>query len=229
MREPNWTKRELAILKKLYESGVPLQKIAAELNRSLAAVRGRAQIEGFRRPNRMGHREISDLRSRAIACGLDEAHLLKCPTSLKILVHLANADIAAKHDLDELCLMGTSARNLAIQDLKESGLVLVDIFSRPSEIVLTRRAYKTRTEPSFVDLAAVRDGILPTLDELTDALESWTVANCHNPESVDRYGEFIVRQLINAQSGDITHAAFYSIFFDFERMKAEEPEANDSD
>jgi len=214
MREPNWTKRELAVLKKLYESGVPLQKIAAELNRSLAAVRGRAQIQGYRRPKRMGHKELSDLRSQAVACGLDEAHLPKSPAAIKIMVHLADSDIAAKHDLDRLCSMSQSGRNLAIQDLKACGLVLVDDFARPSEIVLTRRAYKTRTEPSFVDQAAVRDGILPTLDELTGALESWAAANCHNPESVDRYGEFIVRQLINAQSGDITPAEFYSIFFD---------------
>lgn len=229
MREPNWTKRELAILKKFYESGVQSQTIAAELNRSLAAVRGRAQIQGYRRPNRMGHKEITDLRTRAVACGLDEAHLPKCPTSLKILVHLATADIAAKHDLDELCSMGTSARNLAIQDLKESGLVLVDDFSRPSEIILTRRAYQLRPEPSFADPAAVRNGALPTMTQLTDALDTWTAASCRNPASVDRYREFIVRQLVNAESGDITHAAFYSIFFDFERIKAEEPEANDSD
>jgi len=229
MREPIWTKRELAILKKLYESGVPLQEIADAINRSPSAVRGRAQIEGNQRPGRSGASQIVALRRQAIGSGLCEARLPSQPAALKIMVCLGRLDIASKRDLDELCSMGQSARNLAIQTLRTCGLVLVDEFSRPSEIILTRRAYQLRPEPTFIDPSAARDGILPAMTQLTDALDTWAAASCRNPASVDRYREFIVRQLLNAESGDISLADFYSIFFDFERIKAEEPEANDSD
>jgi len=177
----------------------------------------------------LGARQIAALHSQATASGLSDAHIPGNPTALKILVCLANIDISAKRDLDELCSTGPSARNLAIQILKTCGLILVDEFSRPSEIILTRRAYQLRPEPSFADPAAVRSGVLPTMTQLTDALDTWTAASCRNPASVDRYREFIVRQLVNAESGDITHAAFYSIFFDLRKIKTENAAVNGTD
>jgi len=229
MREPNWSKRELTTLKSLYESGVPRQTISIELNRSPGAVGGRAQIKGYRRPKRSGAREIAALQKQAVACGLDEAHIPGSPATLKIVVCLANFDITAKHDLDVLCSMGPSARNQAIQILKTCDLVLVDEFSRPSEIILTRRAYRLRPEPSFGDPVSVRDGVLPTMKQLTEDLESWTAASCRNPASVDRYRAFVIRQLIHAGSGDITPAAFHSIFFDLSKINADTQAANDPD
>lgn len=214
MRPPLWAKRQIEQLKDMYESGVTVGTIAAELERTQSAVKTRAQIEGLRRPKRFGAREIAALHMQAVACGLDEAHLPANPTALRILVRLANFDISAKHDLDQLCSMGHSARNKAIAILRSCGLVMVDNFSSPSEIILTRRAYRSRPKPGFVDLAAVRNGILPTMNELIDSLDAWVSASCCNPASVGRYREFIIRQLLNAQSGDITTDAFFSIFFD---------------
>ena len=229
MRQPIWSKRDLEKLKNFYEGGAPTFTIAAELNRSLSAVKTRAQMKGYRRPKRFGARDIAQLHIQAVDCGLAPDHLPANPTALKILLWLANADICSKHELDKFLSIEQSTRNKAIQILKAAGLVFVDDFSRSGEIILTRRAYRSRPAPGFADPANVRNGALPTMTQLTDALDTWTAASCRNPASVDRYREFIIRQLLNAESGDITHAAFYSIFFDFERIKAEEPEANDSD
>lgn len=214
MREPLWSKRDLETLKNLYEGGVPTFTIAVELNRSLSAIRTQAQIRGFRRPKGFGTREIAALRNLAVECGLDPDHLPTNPTALRILLWLADADICSKRDLDKFLSVEQSTRNKAIQILKAAGLVLVDDFSRSSEVILTRRAYRSRPEPGFADPTNVRNGLLPSMDELIDALDTWVAASCRNPASVDRYREFIIRQLLNAQSGDISREAFFSIFVD---------------
>lgn len=214
MREPLWSKRDLEKLKNLYEGGVPTFTIAAELNRSLSAIRTQAQIRGFRRPKGFGTREIAALRNLAVECGLDPDHLPRNPTALRILLWLADADICSKRDLDKFLSIEQSTRNKAIQKLKACGLVFVDDFSRSSEVILTRRAYRSRPEPGFADPANVRNGILPSMEELIDALDTWVAACCRNPASLDRYRDFAIRQLLNAQSGDIKHDAFFSIFID---------------
>jgi predicted transcriptional regulator len=221
MREPLWSKRDLEKLKNLYEGGVPTFAIAADLNRSLSAIRTQAQIRVFRRPKGFGTREIAALRNRAVDCGLDADILPRNPTALRILIWLANDDICAKRDLDKFLSIEQSTRNKALQILKACGLVFVDDFSRSGEIILTRRAYRSRPEPGFADPANVRNGILPSMDELTDALDTWVAASCRNPASLDRYRDFAIRQLLNAQSGDIKHDAFFSIFIDT-RAKSKE-------
>jgi len=229
MREPIWSKRELAILKDFYESGVPLPAIAAYLKRSPSAIRTRAQMHRFCRPSRVGFFGIAALQKQAIDCRFDATHIPTNPTALKILIWLLNTDIASKRDLDQTCSIGASARNKAIQLLDSLGLVLSDKYWSPSEIILTRRAYQLRPEPSFVDPAAVHAGILPTMRQLTEALDTWTAASCRNAASVDRYRDFIVRQLINVESGDIPHSAFYSIFFDLEKINVENADASGTD
>jgi len=229
MREPIWSKHEIALLKQLYTSGVPLRSIAAQLNRSISAIRTRVQLEGMRRSNRLGANEITALQNQALACGIDPAHIPANPSPLKILIRLVIDDICCSKNLDELCSMGSSARNKAIQLLNDMGLIFADKYSSPREIILTRRAYQLRPEPSFADPAAVRSGALPTMTQLTDALDTWAAASCRNPASVDQYREFIIRQLINAESGDITPADFYSIFFDLTKIKPDNAEVNGTD
>ena len=221
MREPLWSKRDLEELKNLYEGGAPTFTIAAELSRSMSAVKTRAQLNGFRRPKRFGARDIAHLRIQAVNCGLAPDHLPANPTALKILLWLANADICSKRDLDKFLSIEQSTRNKAIQILKACGLVFIDDFSRCGEIILTRRAYRSRPEPGFADPAKVRNGILPSMAELTDALNTWVAASCRSPASLDRYRDFAIRQLLFAQSGDIKHDAFFSIFVDIKAKSKE--------
>lgn len=212
IRQPTWSQSQLATLKHMYESGVPLHAIAAELNRSVGAIRGRAQIQCYRRPKRSGLREVLAHKTQAFTLGLAIDKIPAVPTVLKIASLLAMHHVVARQNLDPLCGVGPSARNNALAALKSAGLILCDEYYSPAEVILTRRAFVDRSIPGFLDLDAVRDNRLPTEDELRESLDGWVSDVCRDPLAREPYRDFILRQFLDATSGDITVADFYSIF-----------------
>jgi|GEM_PF-2161446 len=217
IRQPIWTRRQLSDLKTHYESGVPIQAIAEALGRTASAIKTRAQLNGFRRPRRCGSKEVEALKTYAAKLGLDEASLPTAPSELRILICLSQIDISSKPGLDKACSIGDSARNKAIRALRLSGLALVDNFCSPSEVILTRKAYRSRPEPVLADNDQIRLGVLPSMTKLCSELDSWLPAICRKQASIDMYRCFIIRKLENTQTGDITPADFYSIFYDLKR------------
>ncbi len=217
IREPKWTRRQLAELKRLFETGVPYIEIVEALGRSASAIKTRAQLCGFRRPRRLGRKESDALQAYALNLGLDEAIRPTNPTALRVLICLAQTDISTKLGLDKACLASESGRNKAVQSLRSSGLVYVDDFCSPVELVLTRKAYCSRPEPMLADDDQIRAGTLPSMTALCSELDAWLPVICRSKTSSDKYRAFIIRQLENAQSGDIATADFYSIFYNPKR------------
>jgi len=132
---------------------------------------------------------------------------------LRILICLANKGVSSKPALDKACSVGSCARNKAIQSLSALGLVFADNFCSPTEVILKRKAYRTRPEPVLADRDQIRMGVLPTMMKLHSELDAWLPVCYENQASIEEYRAFIVRQLKNAQSGDVPRAEFYSIFY----------------
>lgn len=212
-RERIWKLRDLNELKLLYEAGWPVLEIALKLKRTESAVKTRAQKNGYRRPGRIGQDGIETLQAAAIHRGLDQAILPKNPTALRILIGLADHDILTSKALEEECKIQSSSRNKSIALLQSAGLVFVDRFVNPNEVVLTRLAYSSRAEPDLGDFGQICAGVLPGMSKLGSELDTWLSAVCRNEGSVETYRGFLVRQFQNAESGDITSSDFYSIFY----------------
>lgn len=211
LRERRWTSHEIARLKVMYESGAPKQVIMTELQRTWSAVTSRAQIEGIHRPKRYGLNKVHLMQAHAIKLGLAQAYLPTNPSALKILMSLVQADIATKPELDKQCDIQPDTRNKALALLRESGLVFIDDFSSPAEVVLKRKAYQSRPEPVLATPDQARIGELPTLVKLQSELDVWLPSACRSEVSADALRALLVRQLANAKAGDISPAEFYSI------------------
>jgi len=63
----------------------------------------------------------------------------------------------------------------------------------------------------------IRMGVLPTMTKLHSELDAWLPVSGTQKRMVETYRAFIVRQLENAQSGDVSPADFYSIFYSLNR------------
>ena len=213
IRQPFWTRTQLAELKKLYEAGVCYKVIAETLDRSVSAIKTRAHMNQFRRPKRCDANSIDALQAQAENLGLDGTLLPRNPSALRILVCLAEADIKTKPGLDVACSISSSTRNRALQLLRLSGLVYVDDLCSPAEVVLTQKAYLSRPEPILTDSVEIGSRNLPTLGELDRKIGTWTQAICRNSASINKYGLFLVRQIFYAQSGDRSTAEVYAIFY----------------
>jgi len=213
IRERRWTSREVAELKVMYEGGVPLREIAERLDRTLSAIKTRAQLHQMCRPRRFSSSQVRFMQAQAIECGLDSNHLPGNPSALKILILLAQRDLLTKQELDSCCSIKDSTRNKSLKNLRGAGLVCIDDFSNPGEVVLKRKAYQSRPEPVLATPEQVRIGALPTMAKLLSAIDVWLPSCCKSLDSIERYKAFIVRQLENAKSGDIPPADFYSIFY----------------
>jgi hypothetical protein len=216
-RQPIWTSRELAELKRLYESGMPCAGIAAILNRSVSAVRTRVGMEGLHRPNRFGKSDISALQDHATSIGLDPAILPTNPTAMRMLIHLAKADISTRPALATACQITAAGRDKAIQSLKALEVVCVDRFCSPNEITLSQKAYHSRPEPELAinDRWSLTE--LPTPSQLASALDAWLPAVCQSKTSVESYRAFIMRQYENAKWGDIAVRDFYLLVKNLKR------------
>jgi len=217
IRQPKWTRREIDDLKKLYETGIPYQTIADTLRRTVSAIKTRGQMCGLRRPRGLARKEIEDLKEYAANLGLDETVLPTNPTALRLLICLAKTGVSSKLALDKMCSVGESARNKAIQSLSSLGLVFVDDFCSPAEVILKRKAYRTRPKPVLADHDQIKMGVLPTMTKLHIELDAWLPACYEDEASIEENRAFIVRQLQNAQSGDVSPADFYSIFYSLNR------------
>jgi hypothetical protein len=213
IRDPKWTRRELEQLKTQYETAMPYLAIAESLGRSVSAIKTRAQLCGFRRPGRAGRKEIDALITRAIELGLDESVLPSNPTALRVLAYLAMKEISTKSDLVKHCVTGESAVSKAVHLLRSLGLVYVDDFRNPAELVLTRKAYRIRPEPVIADEDQIRAGVLPSTAALNGALDVWLSVIGRSQTISERYREFAIRQLENAESGDVRPGSFYSMFY----------------
>jgi hypothetical protein len=212
LRERRWTNHEIARLKVMYESEAPKQVIMTELHRTWSAVKTRAQLEGIHRPKRYGLSKIHMMQAQAIKLGLDQAHLPTNPSALKILMSLVQVDITTKPELDKHCDINPSTRNKALALLHDAGLVFIDDFSSPAEVVLKRKAYQSRPEPVLATPDQARIGELPTLVKLQSELDVWLPSACRSEVSANGLRALLVRQLANARAGDISHTEFYSIF-----------------
>ena len=212
-RERKWTSREVAALKVVYESGEPLREIAERLDRTLSAIKSRAQIHQMCRPRRFGSSQVRLMQARAIECGLDQTRLPSNPSALKILVLLAQRDLVTKQELDSCCSIKDSTRNKALKWLCDAGLVFIDDYSSPGEVVLKRKAYQSRPEPVLATPEQIRIGALPTMAKLLGQMDVWLTSCCKSQDCFEPYKALIVRQLENTKSGDISPADFYSIFY----------------
>lgn len=217
IRERKWTNHEVAELKVMYESGEPLKAIAERLDRSVSAIKSRAQMHQYYRPTTYGLNRVKALQARAIECGIDEAHLPSNPSDLKILILLTQLHLANKADLDARCAIKESTRNKSVSRLRTAGLVFIDDYSSPAEVILTRKAFQTRPEPALADEDQIKIGVLPTMEKLVSELSVWAPACVPNQDTVERFKAFIIRQLTNARSGEVSPADFYSIFYKSER------------
>ena len=99
-RDPIWSKRDLAKLKEAYEGGIPIPLIAITLNRSVSAIKTRAQLNQFRRPRCFGKEQIEELQQRAKELQLDVLKLPANPTALQILCGVGHCEVIDKHSAE---------------------------------------------------------------------------------------------------------------------------------
>lgn len=210
-RDPIWSKRDLAKLKEAYEGGISIPLIAITLNRSVSAIKTRAQLNQFRRPRCFGKKQIEELQQRAKELQLDVLKLPANPTALQILCGVGHCEVIDTKKLLARCGIKDSSRNRAINLLRSEDLVFVDELASPRTLVLTQKAYRNRPPAPINEMSLMRKGRYIRTDSFSRLIEPWLARVCENDESKERYHAFIDLQYSYVRSGDVEVGVFLTI------------------